>query len=87
MPTGRMFTVGRDAHFSGVRKTLECADNKEAVEKATQLTKGFDPKDLGRCAQGCAASRQLVIEIGASVGGLVSAAVRVAHGSSSNRRT
>ena len=71
MPTGRMFTVGRDAHFSGVRKTLECADDKEAVEKATQLTKGFDPRDLGRCAQGCAASRQLVIEIGASVGGLV----------------
>jgi hypothetical protein len=33
-----MFTVGRDAHFSGVRKTLECADDKEAVEKATQLT-------------------------------------------------
>ena len=42
MPTGRMFTVGRDAHFSGVR----CADDKEAVEKATQLTKGFDPERI-----------------------------------------
>jgi hypothetical protein len=42
---------------------------------------------LGRCARGRAASRQPVIEIGPSVGGLVSAAVRVAHGSSSNRRT
>jgi hypothetical protein len=37
MPTGRMFTVGRDAHFSGVRKTLECADDKEAVEKRRNL--------------------------------------------------
>ena len=44
MPTGRIFTVGRDAHFSGVRKTLECADDKEAVEKATQLTNGLDLK-------------------------------------------
>jgi len=87
MPTGRIFTVGRDAHFSGVRKTLECTDDKEAVEKATQLTNGLDSRDLGRCARGCAASRQPVIEIGPSVGGLVSAAVRVAHGSSSNRRT
>jgi hypothetical protein len=47
MPTGRIFTVGRDAHFSGVRKTLECADDKEAVEKATQLTNGLDSRDLG----------------------------------------
>jgi hypothetical protein len=43
MPTGRIFTVGRDTH-----KTLECADDKEAVKKATQLTNGLDSRDLGR---------------------------------------
>ena len=46
MPTGRIFTVGRDAHFSGVRKTLECADDKEAVEKATQLTNGLEFREI-----------------------------------------
>jgi hypothetical protein len=42
MPKYRIFTVGRDAHFSGVPQTVECADDKEAVEKAMQLANGLD---------------------------------------------
>lgn len=37
MPRYRIFTVGRDAHFSGVPLIVECADGQEAVEKAMQL--------------------------------------------------
>ena len=38
----RIFTVGRDAHFSGVPQTVECADDKAAVEKAMQLSNDYD---------------------------------------------
>jgi hypothetical protein len=42
MPTYRIFTVGRDAHFSGMPIIVECLDDKEAVDKAIHLANGLD---------------------------------------------
>jgi hypothetical protein len=37
----RAFTVGRDGHFVG-SEALVCADDSEAIEKATRLVDGHD---------------------------------------------
>jgi hypothetical protein len=37
MPTYRIFTVGRDQHFSGMPEIVECVDDNEAVD-----TNGLD---------------------------------------------
>jgi hypothetical protein len=42
MPTYRIFTVGRDQHFSGMPEIVECVDDNEAVDKAMQLANGLD---------------------------------------------
>jgi PII-like signaling protein len=42
MSTYRIFTVGRDQHFSGMPVIVECVDDKEAVDKAMQLANGRD---------------------------------------------
>jgi len=41
MPTYRIYTVGRDGHFSGVID-IECADDQEAIQKAEQAVDGYD---------------------------------------------
>jgi hypothetical protein len=38
----RIYTVGRGGHFLGGPEVVECGDDKEAVERATQLASGFD---------------------------------------------
>ena len=38
----RIYTIGRGGHFLGGPEVVECADDKEAVEKAMQLARGFD---------------------------------------------
>jgi hypothetical protein len=38
----RIYTIGRGGHFLGGSEVVECADDKEAVEKAMQLASGFD---------------------------------------------
>jgi hypothetical protein len=42
MPTYRIFTVGRDHHFSGMSEIVQCVDDNEAVDKAMQLANGLD---------------------------------------------
>jgi hypothetical protein len=42
MPTYRIFTVGTDQHFLGVPEIVECLDDNEAINKATQLANGLD---------------------------------------------
>jgi hypothetical protein len=37
-----IYTVGRGGHFLGAPEVVECADDKEAIEKAIQVVKGFD---------------------------------------------
>ena len=44
MPTYRIFTIGRDQHFSGMPKIVECADDNEAVDNAMQLANGLDQR-------------------------------------------
>ncbi len=37
MPTTyRIYTIGRGGHFLGAAEVVECADDKEAIDKATQ---------------------------------------------------
>jgi hypothetical protein len=38
----RIYTVGRGGHFLGAPDVVECADDKEAVDKAMQLAGGLD---------------------------------------------
>jgi len=38
----RIYTIGRSGHFLGAPEVVECADDKEAVEKAMQLAGGLD---------------------------------------------
>ena len=38
----RIYTIGRGGHFLGSPDVMECADDKEAVEKAMQLAGGLD---------------------------------------------
>jgi len=38
----RIYTIGRGGHFLGAPDVVECADDKEAVEKAMQLAGGLD---------------------------------------------
>jgi hypothetical protein len=38
----RIHVLGRGGHFLRTREVVECADDKEAVEKAVQLAAGFD---------------------------------------------
>jgi hypothetical protein len=38
----RIHTIGHDGYLFGTPKVAECADDKEAVEKATQLAAGLD---------------------------------------------
>ena len=38
----RIYTIGRGGHFLGGSEVVECADDKEAVEKAMQLASGLD---------------------------------------------
>jgi hypothetical protein len=38
----RIYTIGRSGHFLGGSEVVECADDKEAVEKAMQLAGGLD---------------------------------------------
>jgi hypothetical protein len=42
MPKYRIFTVGRDQHFSGMPKIVECVDDNDAVDQAMQLANGLD---------------------------------------------
>ena len=42
MSTYRIFTVGRDQHFSGMPAIVDCFDDKEAIDKAMQLANGLD---------------------------------------------
>jgi hypothetical protein len=51
----RIYTIGRGGHFLGRPEVVECADDKEAVEKAMQVVNCFDaevwePKALCRAA-------------------------------------
>jgi hypothetical protein len=41
MPSYRICTVGSDGRFIAVEE-LECADDQEAIKKATQAAKGSD---------------------------------------------
>jgi hypothetical protein len=41
MPAFRIYTVGRDGHFKGV-KGIECADDQEAIHEAQQALDGRD---------------------------------------------
>ena len=38
----RIYTIGRGGDFLGGPDVVECADDKEAVEKAMQLAGGLD---------------------------------------------
>ena len=38
----RIYTIGRGGHFLGSPDVVECADDKEAVEKAMQLAGDLD---------------------------------------------
>jgi hypothetical protein len=38
----RIYTIGRGGHFLGSPEVVECADDKEAVEKAMQLAGDLD---------------------------------------------
>ena len=38
----RIYTIGRGGHFLGGPDVVECADDKEAVEKAMQLAGDLD---------------------------------------------
>jgi hypothetical protein len=40
MPAYRIYTVGDDGNFSNAPEFVVCADDKEAIEKATQITNG-----------------------------------------------
>jgi hypothetical protein len=40
MPAYRIYTVGDDGNFSNAPEFVVCADDKEAVEKATQIING-----------------------------------------------
>jgi hypothetical protein len=40
MPAYRIYTVGDDGNFSNAPEFIVCADDKEAVEKATQIING-----------------------------------------------
>ena len=41
MPEFRIYTIGRDGHFSDA-KNIECADDQEAIQKAQQTLDGHD---------------------------------------------
>jgi hypothetical protein len=38
----RVYVIDRGSHFLGASEVVECADDKEAVEKAVQLSAGLD---------------------------------------------
>ena len=38
----RIYIIGRGGHFLDAPEVVECADDKEAVEKAMQLASGLD---------------------------------------------
>jgi hypothetical protein len=38
----RIHTIGHDGYFFGTPKVAECADDKDAAEKATQLAGGLE---------------------------------------------
>ena len=38
----RIYTVGKEGHFNGPPKELECADDKEVVAVAMQMKNGLD---------------------------------------------
>jgi hypothetical protein len=40
MPSYRIYTIGDDGNFSSAPEFVVCADDKEAVEKATQRVNG-----------------------------------------------
>jgi hypothetical protein len=42
MPRYRIYPIGHDGYLFGTPKVAECADDKEAVEKAMQLANGLD---------------------------------------------
>ena len=41
MPTYRIHTVGRDGRFLGPHRVVDCAHDKEAVDKAMLIADGF----------------------------------------------
>jgi hypothetical protein len=41
MPEFRIYTIGRDGHFSDA-KNIECADDQEAIQEAQQAVDGHD---------------------------------------------
>ena len=41
MPTYRIYAVGHDGHYSGPPEVVECADDREIVEKAMRTADGF----------------------------------------------
>jgi hypothetical protein len=38
----RIYTVGKDGHFTGPPQEVECADDNEAVATAMQMKNGLD---------------------------------------------
>jgi hypothetical protein len=40
--TYRIYTIGRGGHFLGAAEVVECADDKEVVDKAMQATDSLD---------------------------------------------
>jgi hypothetical protein len=38
----RIYTVGKDGHFTGPHKEVECADDREVVATAMQMKNGLD---------------------------------------------
>jgi hypothetical protein len=38
----RIYTIGKDSHFTGPPEEVECADDKEVVATAMQMKNGLD---------------------------------------------
>jgi len=38
----RIYPIGKDGHFVGPPKEVECADDREAISKAKQMQNGLD---------------------------------------------
>lgn len=42
VPAYRIYAIKKDGHISGPPEVIECADDREAVEKARQHLDGYD---------------------------------------------
>jgi len=42
----RIYPIGKDGHFVGPPKEVECADDREAISKAKQMQNGLDVEVL-----------------------------------------